>query len=460
MIKNKTKNKKDKLFNPNFMWFWQGQIVSSIGSQIYYMAMIIWITEVTDSASLLGLMGMIAGIPTILFSVIGGTVADRYSRKKILLFCDVFNAILLFVLSYIFYSYDETTSVLVSSVMAVAFLSGIIASFFIPAGSAAIPDLVPHDKLTGANSFRQSANQIATILGWTVSSFLYVYLGIIILSLFNAVTFVYGAFTKYLVHIPTTKRKKSDSKGIQIFKNDLKEGLIFVWNNKGLRKIVFASVLINFFAIPVLILMPFYVKDQLLISNHWLPILLSIDVGGTMLGVILAGAVKLKSNQKVIAIYLAMLINAVFVFILGINSTLIGAIVSIIFIGVGAGFIQVHIQTLMQITTNQQIRGRVFGLISTVTGALTPIGMGLFGYLGDLTDKNFFVIYGVSGIILAIVSVFAILSRDIKEFLSFEESKENKADKTEDFKNNKDTRAVLNLEQMKQIKEKINFNSK
>ena len=78
-----------KLFNKNYFLLWQGQFMSRIGSQVYLIAMIIWIKEATDSASLLGLMGFIGGIPAVIFSIIGGVFADRHSRKKIIVFTDI-----------------------------------------------------------------------------------------------------------------------------------------------------------------------------------------------------------------------------------------------------------------------------------------------------------------------------------------------------------------------------------
>jgi len=413
-------NKNNKLFNPNFLLFWKGQIVSSVGSQIYYMAMILWITEATDSASLLGLMGMVAGIPTIVLSTIGGTVADRYSRKKIMLIGDVVNAVVVLILAYLFYTSSSSISMLVAFVMGISFISSIVASFFIPAASAALPDLVPEDKLTAANSFRQSAFQVATIAGWTLSSFLYVYLGIFVLILFNGVTFIVGAVTKYFVTIPQVKLSERPEYKESKFLNELKEGLKYVWNRKGLRKIVLASIFINFFAIPVAILLPFYVKDHLSIGSHWLPIFMSCSMGGSMLGLLLAGILKLDSSKKSIAIVTAMMINGCLIFVLGFNQYTVGAIAILVFSGASTGFIQVHIQTIMQLSTAQEIRGRVFGFISTITGALTPLGMGLSGFVGDLTNKNFALIYGVSGLILICVTLFVITSKDISKFLSFD----------------------------------------
>lgn len=412
--------KNNKLFNSNFLLFWQGQVISLVGSQIYYMAMILWITDATDSASLLGLMGLVAGIPTIFLSAIGGTVADLFSRKTILIICDVVNAIIVFALAYMFYTSENDISMLVSIIMGIAFMSSVVTSFFTPAASAAIPDLVPKDKLTAANSFRQSAAQIATLLGWTLSSFLYVSLGILALVLINAVTFVVAAITKYFITIPQKKIEHKDGINKKIIYADLKEGLKYVWARAGLRKTVIVSLFQNFFAIPITILLPFYIKDHLHLASRWLPIFMSFSMVGSVIGLIFAGTLKLSPNKRKNIMIIGIMINASLTILLGFNKETILAILILILTGAIAGFIQVHIQTIMQASTAQEIRGRVFGFISTITSALIPLGMGLSGFIGDLTNKNFPLIYGFSGGVLVILSIYMFFSNDIKDFLSFE----------------------------------------
>ncbi|MCB0752351.1 MAG: hypothetical protein KDC52_12830, partial [Ignavibacteriae bacterium] len=141
-----------------------------------------------------------------------------------------------------------------------------------------------------------------------------------------------------------------------------------------------------------------------------------------------------------------------------------------------AGFVQVHIQTILQITTESNMRGRIFGFIGTISGALIPIGMGVAGFVADLTNKNIPVIYIGSGIFILLISLYIVGSKDIRDFLAIDYSPRDgsKNNKTNDIvekvstknqnlgqiynsNNNIVTRSVisLNLAVMEKIKNKL-----
>ena len=76
---------------------WQGQTVSRVGSQLFSAAMVFWIKRTTGSASIIGLISLVAGLPGVLLIPIGGVVADRYSRRKIMIISDLLRGLALLV---------------------------------------------------------------------------------------------------------------------------------------------------------------------------------------------------------------------------------------------------------------------------------------------------------------------------------------------------------------------------
>jgi len=414
-----------KLFNKNFFLFWQGQTVSRIGSQIYFMAMMLWVKEATDSATLMGLLGMVAGIPSILLAPIGGTFADKYSRKKIIVGSDIINGIVILTLAFIFFYTDSDKNIIVPTLFVVAITSGLVSSFFTPAVAACIPDLVPNDKLTTANSFTQLAAPISTIFGWILSGILYQKIGMSMLILINGSTFIFGAISKSIIEIPQKKLvKRTGGKPFGNFIKDLKVGLKFVLNTKGLRRLVFVSLFIGFFSTPINLLLIFYVSDVLFLKEIWFSYLLSSTLVGGIVGSVIAGITKINSKKRSNIIVIMMLLNSVSTLLLAFNSSKFGAIAILFISGLSTGFVTVFMTTIMQISTSQEIRGRVFGFIGTITGALIPLGMGLTGVLTDLAGKNIPLIYSISGIVLIIISLYVFFSKEIRKFLALKISNE------------------------------------
>ena len=85
--------KPSRLLNRNFFLLWQGQLVSQTGNQVAIVAMLFWIEQTTDSASLVGLIMMVSALPSVLLGPIGGTFADHYSRRAIIVYSDLFSGL-------------------------------------------------------------------------------------------------------------------------------------------------------------------------------------------------------------------------------------------------------------------------------------------------------------------------------------------------------------------------------
>ncbi len=416
-------DKLTKLFNKNFVLLWQGQFISKIGSQIYFIAIILWVKETTESASLLGMIGLIAGIPAVVFSVIGGTFADRHSRKKIIVFSDLLNGLVMLILALLFFFVkDYSLSIVVGFLLFTTVFTSIVSSYFSPAVSASIPDIVPAKGLAGANSWLQSTHQVVTITGMAIGGLLYSWLGAPLLILANAITFLFSGISELFIKIPQKIPEKKDTikEKFKDFKNDTIEGYNYVWEKTGLKKLVLTSVLANFFSVPIALLLPFYIDISLQLGNDWLGYLLAISALGALIGFIIAGAVKVSPKSREVIILLCIFLDGVLYILLG-SFTILWAVILILMLsGLFSSFVQVHIFTILQASTESVKRGRVFGFIGTISGALIPIAMGLAGFIADATNKNIPIIYIFSGAAVVFISFYLIMSKDIRSFLALD----------------------------------------
>lgn len=414
----------EKLLNKNFLLLWQGQAISMLGNQVFSIAVIFWIKHLTGSASLIGLIGMLSSIPAVLLAVLGGTFADRYSRRNIIIYCDAINGAGVIALAVMLYFLPERTELLLGAFFTIFFLISIVSSFFQPAISAALPDLVPKDKIAGANSLGQATQQLSTFLGQGLGGVLFRMLGAPLLILFNGISYLIAAVCELFIVIPQQipeKGKNWKEQSAQ-FKNDILEGFRYVWNNPGLKKMVLLFTFINFMIMPIIILLPFYVEDFLKVTADWYGFLLALYGIGSILGYILAGLIKLKGKRRAWVVLLFLLIESSGFGSLGLISSPATALILAAFAGTLNGFVGVNLITVLQMTTPSVIRGRIFGFISTLSGAMTPLSMGLAGFIFDYTGKNIPLIYVSCGVLLLLMALRSLFSRDIKQFLADDSS--------------------------------------
>ncbi|MEW5924290.1 MAG: MFS transporter, partial [Candidatus Zixiibacteriota bacterium] len=275
-----------KLLNKNFFLLWQGQFVSQLGSQVHGIAMMFWIKHATGSATLMGTIMMLSMLPGVIFGPLGGTIADNFSRKKIIVVSDILCGILVLALAGILFYSPEDVSVAVVWLFVIGIAMGIISAFFRPAISAAIPDLVPREKIAAANSMNQSSFQISSLLGQGTGGVLYRVLGAPVLFLFDGITYLFSAVSEMFITIPQKIPEKTTGfKPImKKFSTDTGIGVKFVWSNKGMRAVFFTATLLNFLLSPLIVLLPFYIEDHLQLTPDWFGFLIAANGVGALIG--------------------------------------------------------------------------------------------------------------------------------------------------------------------------------
>ncbi len=428
----KSETKPLKFFNRNYLLLFQGQFVSRIGTQVFLFAMIIWVTETYNSTSLVGLLGMASGIPPVLLGAFAGVFADRYSRKSIIVWSDVLNGVTILGLSLLFFLFPDNRTVIFIGLLAVSILSATITSFFSPAIGAALPDIIPEDRIPAANSLGQFSMQISRLIGQGLGAQILAVLGAPLLTLLNGLTFIFSALSESFMEIPQKIPERSKTLKAQYndFKKDIKEGFLYIWRDKGLRHLVFISVFISFFSAPVMILLPFFVRDFLKVSFQWFGYMLIVFGLGTTLGYAIVGIFRFRGKTRKNLVIIFTVLEASSTVLLAFCQNQYQAMAVMFMQGFFSGFVMVNITSLVQITTPTEIRGRVFGVVTTITGSIAPLGMGLGGVVADLLHQNIPLLFIILGSIIIGLVVLVSLSPHYQRFLSYrtewEEEEERK----------------------------------
>jgi MFS family permease len=256
-------------------------------------------------------------------------------------------------------------------------------------------------------------------VGQALGGYLYVILGAPLLILINGVSYLFSALSETFMKIPQKLPEKSAvwREKIAQFKNDTLEGFRYAWQNKGIRILIFASAFMNFFLMPIIVLLPFYVEDFLLAKSQWYGYVLAGLGFGSLIGYAIAGGVKISPITRSKAVVAALILMAACLPVLSILSSAAHALIVMTIIGVVNGFLYINVITLIQIAIPSEMRGRIFGLLTTLTGGLVPVSMGLSGVIADLLNQNIPLIYAVCGLTTLILSILTSLNRDFRKFL-------------------------------------------
>jgi len=153
---------------PDFRRLWLSGFISFFGSMITMVALPFQIKELTNSYLAVGAIGAAELIPLILFGLYGGVLADRYDRKKLILFSEL--AALFIVLALFLNSLAPSPSVLAIFIMAALFSA--VDGIQRPSANAILPRLVSHDDLPAANALMSLRWQLGVILGPTIGGLL------------------------------------------------------------------------------------------------------------------------------------------------------------------------------------------------------------------------------------------------------------------------------------------------
>lgn len=421
--------KPTKLFNKNYLLLWQSQFISSLGTQAFSMAMILWIWNTTGSATMMGLLQMFASIPAIILGPIGGAFADRFSRRRIIILSDLFRSIAVLSTTALLFLIPENTNILLAAIFITAVFNTTVYSFFGPAISASIPELVPKDRVPGANSLTQFSQQFSLIVGQGLGGTLFRLLGAPLLFLIDGITFLYAAicesFVKIPQHIPDTSGSVREE--FRKFRKDILYGFKYINGVPGLRTTVLISALLTFFTAPLVLLLPVFVDNFLKVPIDWYGFIVAAFGVGILIGSILAGTIRLPPATRGRVLVFILIVQAIGYGLFGlVRNPYLATGVGFVD-GVFNGFFFVMFTSILQLSTPSDIRGRVFGILATLSGILTPVALGLAGVVADLIDKNIPVIYFTSGIIMTVIIVIVSFNADFRGYLSqnFEENRDD-----------------------------------
>jgi len=379
-------DKKSKLWNLNFFLLWQGQLVSMFGDSVYSIALGFWILQVTGSTAIMGVLMGASVLPRIFLSPIGGTFVDRHNRKKIIIVTDLIRGVVItFVGIAALLGFIEVWMVLIAGLV-----MGICGSFFNPAISSSIPDIVDKHNLVKANSALSLLSTGTNIFGKALGGIIFQLLGAPIMFFANGISYLISAFTESFIIIP--QREKTFRK--LSFIEDMKEGIAYVNDFKGLKYLYATIAFLNFFGnIGIMLLLPLFNRVDFLNPKLYGLAMAFLSVG-MFLGFFSLSIIDINKLKKSHLFTLSGLVSSIAMISVTLSNNFVQIAISLLVSGYCVAVTNALIQSSMQAAVLPEMRGKVSGFRTTLNSSLVPLAMAFGGIIAEFISIR--LIIGIS----------------------------------------------------------------
>ena len=238
----------------DFRLLWFGALVSSIGTWMQKVAQAWLIVTLTGagSAFFLGLDSFLSEVPILLFTLIGGVVADRRDRRHLMLMSQCVQMIAAFTLALLVY----TGTVRVWLILTLSFLTGIAQAFGGPAYQSLIPSLIPKEHLPNAIALNSIQFNLARVIGPLVAGAALTAFGMVACFGLNGVSFLFvmaAILALHVTHVQTATTER--------MRDQLKGGLRYVRDQPQLVTLTVLGFISAFLGLPLLTFLPIITKD-------------------------------------------------------------------------------------------------------------------------------------------------------------------------------------------------------
>ena len=377
--------------NKDFVLLFLGGFVSRIGNGIHYIALVWFVLDITNSGSATGIILLLSTLPGVIIGPFSGVIADKFDRKKLIIYMDILRGLIVLWLGYTIY-------IDIAGFFHIGIATVLIAlctSFFNPAVSASIPNIVDDKLLQKANSLNHFSMNFTQIIGAAVGGILIASFGIAGVFFINGISFLVSAFSELFLNIPEVKIEKKLEKNPTII-NEIKFGLSFLWSKKELVSLFTIALFLNFVSTGLVILgLPYVYKELLSVNSQLYGYAQSVFPAGAVIGsIILSQIPEIKNYFKTLLYSLSSQSFLMILVALPLFPTIVqnyttmtiyySLMIILIIIGILNSVVNVPISILLQRLIPDNLRGRITGLLSTMSQALVPISVALTGYLIDI----------------------------------------------------------------------------
>ncbi|HVX49183.1 MAG TPA: MFS transporter, partial [Chitinophagaceae bacterium] len=359
----------------NYRLYFTGQSISLIGTWMQKTAVSWVVYSLTHSKFMLGVTLFATMFPSFILSFLGGVVSDRYNRYKVLLVTQVLSLVQAVALTLvIFFKHYTIWQVLLLSV-----ILGIINAFDVPARQSLVYEMVDDKKtLPNALALNSSMVNLSRLIGPGIAGLIIEKWGDDVCFGLNAVSFIAVIGSLLMMRLPAYKAKPRTKNMFA----DLKDGFLYVKQTPGIRFVLVMLALVSLFVLPYTTLMPVFARDIFHGTASTFGIIDSFIGLGAFAGAIFLASVPIGTNlRKILAVNTIVFAAGLMLFSYAPYYPLALACITVAAFGMMS---QVTItNTIIQTTSDLNMRGRVISIYAMAFFGMQPLGGLIIGYLSQ-----------------------------------------------------------------------------
>jgi MFS family permease len=387
----------------NFRLYFIGQLISVSGTWMQSLAQGWLVLQLTGSAVDLGVAVALQYVPMLLFGSYGGLVADRHEKRRILYFTQSTAGLLALLLGILV----STHHVSVDSVYAIALGLGFVNLFDVPARQAFVQEMVGRDLIANAVSLNSVLMNSGRLIGPGIAAGMIALVGTAACFFANA-----GSFVAVLVALVLMDRAAFlPMRTVEREKGQLRLGLHYAFSSPLLRDVILSVAVVGTFAYNFTVTLPLFATRTFhsTSATHY-----GILMGAMGLGAVIGGLfVARRSRPTPEMLALLMLSFGIFMSLVAFSPSIILAEIAMIPTGASSIAVIATANSLLQLNSSEQMRGRVMSLYSIAFLGTTPIGAPLVGLVVSLSDPRLGIFMGGGFAILTGVALLLRQRRDV-----------------------------------------------
>jgi len=374
----------------NFRLFFVGQMISLVGTWMQRIAQSWLVLQLTNSPFLLGVIGTLQWLPVLCFSLLGGVVADRVSKRGLIVVTQTVQMLQAFVLGVLVL----TGAARFWHVAVLAIALGFAAAFDMPARQAFIFEMVEGADMMNAVALNSTIVNVARLLGPAIAGIAIGGVGMASAFLVNGVSFVPVIIALLLMRVHPIQTVRTTN-GVL---THLREGIEFLGRTPAALQVIVLLAAESVFALNFTLLSSVEAKDVLHAGAKGFGFLMSSQGAGALVGAITVASLAHLGPRARFLFGGATVLGAAEV-VLALVRNFPAAAVTLGVAGASMVLFTATVNTTLQLNAPDHLRGRIMSMYSLVMGGLTPIGSLVAGTLAQIWGApGAFLVGGVVGL--------------------------------------------------------------